>query len=237
MERNLICLKWGTAYGPEYVINLYQGATRHSTVPFNFHVFTDDASLLPSEQGWIIHLLPDLGIAPNKAWFYKLCLFDSDNNLQGRNIYIDLDCVILKDLADMWKYETNDFVICRDYNRVYQPSFQGVNSSVMAWNYSTMSHLHGSFLADPISIMSRHRGDQDFIDSQLKTKVFWPDAWTRSYRWECWRGGIIEGVPNRYAYVDDITIIPDETKILVFHGKPKPHEIEDIEIKRLWTGS
>ena len=55
MQRNLICVKWGPAYGPEYAINLYNGVKRYQDKNFAMHIFTDDASHLPTGKDWFIH--------------------------------------------------------------------------------------------------------------------------------------------------------------------------------------
>ena len=39
---NVVCMKWGTMYGPEYVNNLYHMVKRNLTPPFRFVCFTDN---------------------------------------------------------------------------------------------------------------------------------------------------------------------------------------------------
>ena len=38
---NIVCLKFGTLYGPDYVNKLYAGVKQNTTVPFKFHCFTE----------------------------------------------------------------------------------------------------------------------------------------------------------------------------------------------------
>ena len=40
--RNVICMKWGTKYGPEYVNRLYAMVRRHLTGDFRMVCLTDD---------------------------------------------------------------------------------------------------------------------------------------------------------------------------------------------------
>ncbi|RZI92081.1 MAG: glycosyltransferase, partial [Rubrivivax sp.] len=42
VQRNVICMKWGTKYGPEYVNRLYAMVRRHLTGDFRFVCLTDD---------------------------------------------------------------------------------------------------------------------------------------------------------------------------------------------------
>lgn len=236
MQHNLLCVKHGSYYGPEYVINLYNGTRKHSSIDFNFHVLTDDDSLLPKDKGWIIHKLPDWRLDQNKAWFYKMVMFDKALAIRGRNLYIDLDCVIIDDIDDIWKYSSPDFVICQDFNRVYNPDFRGINSSVMSWTDDDLAFLYESFSRDVDSFTSKYRGDQDVIQDLATKRSLYPKEWMRSYRWEIWRGGIKDNRINNYFTEKDICVIPEGCKIAVFHGKPKPHEITDSQLRQSWSG-
>ncbi len=43
MAANVLCIKWGTKYGSEYVNRLYQGVRKHLAQPFRFVCLTDNA--------------------------------------------------------------------------------------------------------------------------------------------------------------------------------------------------
>ena len=43
-QRHILCMKWGTKYGPEYVNRLYGMVRRHLSGDFAFICLTDDAS-------------------------------------------------------------------------------------------------------------------------------------------------------------------------------------------------
>ena len=43
-DRFVICMKWGTKYGPEYVNRLYGMVSRHLHGAFRFVCFTDDTT-------------------------------------------------------------------------------------------------------------------------------------------------------------------------------------------------
>ena len=40
-QANAICIKWGTAFGPEYVKRLYSGVRRNLSVPVRFFCMTE----------------------------------------------------------------------------------------------------------------------------------------------------------------------------------------------------
>ena len=48
-ERHVICMKWGTKYGPEYVNRLYAMVRRHLSGDFRFVCLTDDSTGIHSE--------------------------------------------------------------------------------------------------------------------------------------------------------------------------------------------
>ena len=46
---NVVCMKWGTVYGPHYVDRLYRGIARHLHRPFRFVCLTDDPAGIDEE--------------------------------------------------------------------------------------------------------------------------------------------------------------------------------------------
>ena len=163
-------------------------------------------------------------------------IFNRQHNLQGKNLYIDLDSIIIKDLKAFWDLILTDgLYICRDFNRQFLPTFQGCNSSVMGWRNNTFDQLFRRFNFAPKENMSKFRGDQDFIQSAPITRFFWPDDLAMSWKWECWRRGKI-GSEN-FKSEKRQTFIKQNTRILVFHGQPKPEQCVDPRMIELWKGT
>ena len=48
-QRHVLCMKWGTKYGPEYVNRLYAMVRRHLRGDFRFVCLTDDARGIRAE--------------------------------------------------------------------------------------------------------------------------------------------------------------------------------------------
>ena len=48
-QRHIVCMKWGTKYGPEYVNRLYAMVRRHLRGDFHFVCLTDDAKGIRAE--------------------------------------------------------------------------------------------------------------------------------------------------------------------------------------------
>lgn len=235
-QYNLIVVKWGSLYNAEHVINLYEGAKRYTSVPFNFYVFTDDSSDLPKDKGWHFIKLSEYNVPRNRGWWYKMEIFNQQNNLIGKNLYIDLDVIIIKDLKIFWDLIiTDSLYICRDFNRQFLPTYQACNSSVMGWTSNSFDHIFRKFTINANENMKKYRGDQDYLQAHVYSKIFWPDDLAMSWKWECWRRGKI-GSEN-YKSDKLQTFIKQDTRILVFHGQPKPEQCEDRRMIQLWQGT
>ena len=68
-QRIVLCMKWGTKYGPEYVNRLYGMVARHLKGPFQFVCLTDDARGVRNE----VRCLPIPSLAlppgiPERGW-------------------------------------------------------------------------------------------------------------------------------------------------------------------------
>ena len=50
-ERIVLCMKWGTKYGPEYVNRLYSMVRRHLNGDFRFICLTDRSAVLVMDGG------------------------------------------------------------------------------------------------------------------------------------------------------------------------------------------
>ena len=100
-QRHILCMKWGTKYGPEYVNRLYAMVRRHLRGDFNFVCLTDNSQGIRGEvQCFPIPPL-DLELKPgqvDRAW-KKLTTFEQDLYvLKGRALFIDLDVVVVGSL-------------------------------------------------------------------------------------------------------------------------------------------
>ena len=100
-----------------------------------------------------------------------------------------------------------DFAIIADYI-----PRNGYNSSIMNFGVGTMNHIYNKFKPE---YSSKYWGDQAWITLQTRTFAsIYSREWVRSYKWECLN-------PSFH--------IPENCKIILYHGKPDPHEtLEDV---------
>ncbi|MCF3642347.1 hypothetical protein LXM94_20455 [Rhizobium sp. TRM95111] len=229
---NVICMKWGTLYGPEYVNNLYRGVQRHLKRPHRFVCFTDDTAGL--DDGIETFPLPALDLPEghgDKRW-RKLGLFRRDlADLKGIALFLDLDLVIVDDI-DCFFEEPGIFLIIRDDDLFRAKPLRKVNptrdrflasvgnSSVFRYEIGAHAYILDAYVADPVAATERYEISQQFQSAELARHghlEYWPRDWCVSFKNAC--------VP-RYArsFFQD-PAAPSGARIVVFAGTPKMGEV------------
>jgi len=153
------------------------------------------------------------GDTPLPGWWQKLALF-KPGLATGRSLFLDLDVVIVGELDGVVSaFGHAELAAPRDWS-------QGTLASpFMLWRGGTGHEIWERFTPE---VMVRHHGDQNFIDEVMAKK--WteiPPPTICSYKWHC-RG---QGGP------------PPGARVVCFHGKPDPHEVEPQEpwITEAWV--
>lgn len=215
MENNVICVKWGTKFGPEYVNSLYNMVEKNLTIPHRFVCFTDNAEgINPNVEIRPLPFLNDEGL-PEKAW-KKLGLFTAPlADLQGRALFLDLDIVIRDNIDEFFEVE-GDFVIIKDWD--FEKDIIG-NSSVFRFNVGKYPDIIENFYKEGKDIRKRYKNEQAFLSYQMHEKgilSYWDKKWCVSFKRNCLRK-----FPMNFFKEP---IDPVESKIIVFHGRPNPEQ-------------
>jgi hypothetical protein len=207
------CLKWGDAYGPEYVNRLYAGVTANLPDDFagKFVCFTDNSEEIC--EGVECRPIPvDL-----PTWWGKLSLFKRGVFPDGERVfYFDLDTVIVGDLERILSYN-GPFAILRDF---YRP--EGYGSAMMAWEAGKYCHIWDTYEA--VSKLSGgwielEGGDQAWVERVQETAERLQDVY---------RGQIS-------SFKVDSSVFPAKTtSVVCFHGEPKPHNCETEWVQAVW---
>jgi hypothetical protein len=96
----------------------------------------------------------------------------------------------------------------------------------MWWNIEKFSHVWTDFeKLDIEQTVKKYHGDQDYIGSVIgyNQRRNFEQAQLQSWRWQVSEGGY-DFARRKPKNPGTSTYVGDETSILVFHGKPKPHE-------------
>ena len=217
----IVCMKWGTRYGPEYANRLYRMCRRHlKGVPFQFVCFTDsvkgldkgiDARPLPKFPGVPKHLA-------DKPW-RKLSLWQKGlgKDLTGRDaLFLDLDVVVTGSLESFFKFQPGKYCVWENPTK----KGRGIgNTSVFRFTVGKYPHIYDDFIRDPERIYrEQYKIEQEYISGRIGggEQRFWPEGWCVSFKEEllpAWPLRLWREVP-----------LPRSARIVVFHGKPDPDE-------------
>jgi len=228
------CVIHGDVYSWTYVERLYNMLDRHISQGIRLHVYTEAERPVPAPM--IKHVLPTWGIrGPKQSWWYKMKLFDSAEHA-GPLLYFDLDTVIVNQIDWIYQLPLSWFWTVRDFKYLWRPSYYGINSSIMWWDTRTFDYVWQEFQRQNLQqIMKQHRGDQDYLAKTIKnSEVRYLDSdRVKSWRWECLDGGYNFKRRN-FQLSSASTVIPQNTDILVFHGNPKPADLQDPVVQQHW---
>jgi hypothetical protein len=140
---------------------------------------------------------------------------------------LDLDIIVTGNI-DFLGEKSGDFLIIRDWKRktVW-------NSSVMRFEVGKFSYIWDKFEQNMEYILEHYRGDQDWIFECTPEASIWPKNLIVSYKKslkskafqllqifgknKCWI--------KAFKWMD--TPLPEDVRIVVFHGKPDPEDVAD----------
>ena len=204
---SVVCVKYGTKYGPEYINRLASMVRRWSSVEVDFVCFTEDGEGLG--EGIRVLPLPEQNSRGQdvEGWWNKLSLFREGISSVGSHIlYFDVDIVITGSIDDLLFYNS-DFAIAVN---AYAPSF---SSSVMRFKNGIRPDIWTDFSDQDAD---RLPGDEDWIASKVPDADLFPEEWCTIYRLQAVHG------------------VPEGAKVVSFGGRPNPEDYPAPWIKEYW---
>ena len=216
MTKNVICIKWGTKFGADYVNRLYGMVEKNLKIPHRFVCFTDNADGLT--DGIEVRELPPYEDNPHigdKGW-RKLSLFNEKlADLEGTALFLDLDIVIRTDITPFFE-EEGDFLIVKDWD--FPNDIIG-NSSVFRFEIGKHPDVLENFYKLGNEIRNDYKNEQAFLSYEMHRKgilKYWNSDWCVSFKRSC-----LQPFPlNFFKMAKD----PETAKIIVFHGRPTPEQ-------------
>lgn len=215
--KQIICIKWGTKYGPEYVNRLYGMVQRNISPPFKFVCLTDDPGGVREEV--LCRDLPPLGCTipadvPGK-WPKQILWSRELAGLEGNALFLDLDLVITRNIDDFFTHgHPDDVILARNWVRPLERLGQ---SSVFRFPIGKHHYLLDDLRANPEGVARKYRFEQRYITRCIKGGIkFWPRGWVSHFRMDClglW--------PLRYFRPAKL---PKAARIVIFPGNPDPSD-------------
>jgi hypothetical protein len=237
---NVVCVKYGTKYGADYVNNLYAGVQRNLAKSFVFHCFTDDCEgivdAVETHSLGVPDSSPFLRKRNNAGWWHKATLFDSPVLRDEVCLYIDLDTVVVGSLDAMLEKlcsRNSFFATLGTEGMVNERRSSGLNTSVMLWKSSVelapvCSALHANFDAITKFIYKLDHWFEMMLPNATRMQTISP---TFVIEYNQMREGAGEGADTNYdGALDGVGMV-------TFPLLPKPHEcVQEEWVKKRWLG-
>lgn len=220
--RFVCVLKTGGDFDMEYVRKLAVGVRKHTSIDYTFTCLTDakERDIEGVEFVDLIHDLP--------GWWSKIEVFQ----FTGECIYLDLDTVLTGNIDCLLRAVGNlsdgkAIMMLRGFK------YQGCASGIMGWNgdlcfvLTDFTALRGKrFIQHSAALRlfcgnMRYRGDQDWL-----SECFLKRAITVTYAQD-FMCGIYSYKNHELSHG-----LPDNAKVVLFHGHPRPHELPEAHSLR-----
>lgn len=184
--KQVICINWGTKYGPPFINRLYAMVARNITPPFTFTCFTDNREGLRPEIR--CEDLPPLevemptntkGIWPKaRLWGPKL------GDLQGPVLFLDQDVVVVGSLDSFFEVGgANDVVLAKNQTTPFERLGQ---TSVFRFPVGGLVDLQERFRADPQGVADKYEFEQRFVTRNAPGGAkFFPRRHVLHFRQDC----------------------------------------------------
>ena len=200
------CVWVGDKYPIEYVRKLHSMVKRNLSMPFRFACLSDNEVNIPGVERY--HPRHDW-----PGWWQKVALFDPDLFPRGRRVlYLDLDVVVCRSIDNLCCV-ADPLALVENFspNRARSPH----NSSVMVWDAGGIAtRIYERFHPQ---VMSDLHGDQCWIWRAMDgyTIPNFPRSDIQSYKYDSLRGRT-------------------DPQVVIFHGKPDPHEVNHELVREHW---
>lgn len=213
---NVICMKWGHKYGPEYVNVMKRAVDRNLKRPHRFVCFTEHPEGI--DEGIEIQPLPECRVPHRpeiQAW-RKISLFTPMLGLDGPTLFLDLDVAITGSLDAFFDYEPGRFCIIHNWTH---PDRRVGNSSVFRFEAGKHAYVFDEYNNDPDKVANENRNEQIYVTARIDAKegaLWWPEEWCKSF--------VKHSLPPRPLRLFKPSTLPEGCRVLVFHGDPNPPE-------------
>jgi hypothetical protein len=212
--QTVICIKWGSRYGADYVNRLQSMIDRHSNRDTRLVCFTDDADGIDPKVE--IRPLPEINIPNRVAWlpWRKVSLWQAPlSDLSGDILFLDLDVVVTGNIDAFFDYKPGHYCVAENWT---QPGQRIGNTSCYRFPVGKHTYLFDDFNRDPEAILAKYRVSQQYISGEIRDMHFWPADWCLSFK-----HSLIPAWPLNFFYTP---ALPETARVIAFTGKPDPDD-------------
>ena len=209
----VVTLCHGDKYSPDYVVRLQNAVKRHLTISHDFVCMTEKPDNFSCDTIDI-----PMGL---EAWWGKVALFSEI--FTERVLFLDLDTIILGNIDDFASYE-GELAVIKPFYRD-----KGIASGLLNIDPNANRQVWEVFSRDPSAAIEVCRqkaippwnfGDQRWLELTVQKYDYWQE--------------LLPGQLASYKMLKKDGLAED-TRIVVFHGKPDPHEVDDDWVVTNWV--
>ena len=199
----------------KYVERLFNMIQRNTTLSFNFVCFTDRKHLVGTSKEIKYVLLPQKVTDLSKN-FTKIWVYSATNELHGRVVLFDLDTVITGNIDAMLSYSGPWCGI-----KAFKETRHHFGGGMISFQKEQYTWLWDELFTNYDKWNAEVKGQERFLYQALlpSDTDTWQDLFPNqlvSYKRQCQRR------------------LPTAARIVAFHGKPRPHEVQDKWVKQYW---
>lgn len=225
MTQAIVCMKWGTRYPASYVDCLWSMIRRNTSRPTRLICYTDDP--LGIDPAVETHPLPPIRLPERVMWkpWRKISLWQPElPGVSGDVLFLDLDVVITGSLDPFFDYAPSEsFCVIENWTQL---GSKIGNTSVYRFRVGAHAYLYDRLQAEPEVVLAEHRNSQTYISRTINSKTFWPAPWCVSFK-----HSLMPRWPWNFVQT---TLLPPETRVVCFTGKPDPDEARDGRWEAPW---
>ena len=213
--QTVICMKWGTRYGPNYVNRLWRMVKRLSKRDTRLVCFTDNGDGIdPAVQ---IEPIPHVNLPDHLKMlpWRKIALWNDELSycLSGEVLFIDLDVVLTGNLDDFFDYEPGKFCVIENFT---QRGKNIGNTTLYRFSIGKHGYIFDQLNKSPEKFTNMYRVSQQYISGEIDELTFWPREWCVSFKHDL--------LPRWPLNFFKMAALPKDAKLVAFTGKPDPDE-------------
>jgi len=213
--QTIICMKWGSRYGPEFVNRLHKSIKRHTKRKTRLYCFTDNDKGIDNRV--ICKPLPKIKLPETisltpwrKLSVWQCPLYD----LTGDVLFLDLDLVITGNLDRFFDFKPGKYCVIENWTQIGKNIG---NTSCFRFPVGKYDFIFKKFQNNPEKVWKKFHIEQTFLSFEIKDQIFWPPDWCKSFKHNL--------LPSWPLRIWRAAKLPLETSVVAFTGKPDPDDV------------
>ena len=135
-------------------------------------------------------------------------------DLKDDVLFLDLDLVITGDLDRFFDFRPGCYCVIENWTQKGQNIG---NTSCFKFPVGKYNSIFKNFQKNPHEYWTKYHIEQVYLSDKIKDQIFWPSEWCKSFKHDL--------LPNWPFRIWKPAILPKDTSIVAFTGKPDPDDV------------